>query len=195
MTERARGESEDLASVSELAGPSIEDVLDDTSRRSRGGGDERPDPDGPSAALTLGEVVEECSPERPGRVLVRWLDERGRAHERWLRCVCGLALAPGDTVLMGRPANWNGWVVTGALQGRAEPAPARAPIADAASGRVEARVDGERVVLEGRDEVVLRCGEASIRLRRDGRVEIHGTRVETEALGTNRVKGAVVEIN
>lgn len=59
----------------------------------------------------------------------------------------------------------------------------------------EARVDGQRVLIEGRDEIVLKCGEASITLRRDGRVVVKGKAVETRATGINRIKGGAVEIN
>jgi Domain of unknown function (DUF6484) len=58
-----------------------------------------------------------------------------------------------------------------------------------------ATLDGRRVVLEGRDEVVLRCGEASITLRRNGKVIIRGAYVETHAAGINRIKGGAVRIN
>jgi hypothetical protein len=40
---------------------------------------------------------------------------------------------------------------------------------------VEAHVDGKRVVVEGADEVVLKCGQASITLRRNGKLIIKGT--------------------
>lgn len=56
-------------------------------------------------------------------------------------------------------------------------------------------IDGRRLVLEGRDEIVLRCGESSITLRRDGKVVIRGLYVESHASGTNRLKGATVKIN
>jgi hypothetical protein len=59
----------------------------------------------------------------------------------------------------------------------------------------EARVDGRRVVLEANDEIVLKCGEASITLRRNGRIVIRGVYVETRARGVNRVKGGSVAIN
>lgn len=59
----------------------------------------------------------------------------------------------------------------------------------------EARVDGVRVVLEGQEEVVLKCGDASITLRRDGKVVLRGAYVETNATGLNRIKGASVKIN
>jgi hypothetical protein len=60
---------------------------------------------------------------------------------------------------------------------------------------VTVTVDGRRVELEGKDEVVLRCGAASITLRRNGRVTIRGAYVETRAAGTNRIKGGSVQIN
>lgn len=60
---------------------------------------------------------------------------------------------------------------------------------------MEARLDGARVVLEGRDEVVLRCGKASITLHRNGQVEVRGVNVKTEARQVNRIRGGKVEIN
>jgi len=49
--------------------------------------------------------------------------------------------------------------------------------------------------VEAADELVLRCGQASIVLRRNGRVVIRGTYVETRAKGVNRIKGGSVLIN
>lgn len=56
-------------------------------------------------------------------------------------------------------------------------------------------VDGSEVVLEVQDEIVLRCGKASITLRRNGRIVIRGTYVENRAEGVNRIKGGSVQIN
>ena len=61
--------------------------------------------------------------------------------------------------------------------------------------RVEAKLDGKRVVLEAAEEIVLRCGEASITLRSNGRVVVRGTYVETRSKGVNRIKGGSVQIN
>lgn len=61
--------------------------------------------------------------------------------------------------------------------------------------QVEARVDGKRIELEAADEIVLKCGQASIVLRRNGRVVIRGTYVESRSRGVNRIKGGSVEIN
>jgi hypothetical protein len=58
-----------------------------------------------------------------------------------------------------------------------------------------AEVDGKRVCIEGKDEIVLRCGEASITLRRNGRLVIKGAYVESHSRGTNRIKGGTVQIN
>lgn len=60
---------------------------------------------------------------------------------------------------------------------------------------VEADVDGQRVRITGKDEIVLECGKASVTLRRNGKVIIRGTHVETNSSGTNRIKGGQVRIN
>lgn len=88
-------------------------------------------------------------------------------------------------------------IVTGLLQ------PQRLPTAVA---KVEANlpimpthvhVDGDsrRLAFDAADEIVLRCGESSITLRRNGRVVIRGAYVETRAAGVNRIKGGTVQIN
>jgi hypothetical protein len=69
----------------------------------------------------------------------------------------------------------------------AEPLPAAAPR--------EATVDGKRVRIEGRDEVVLQCGKASITLRRNGQVEIKGINILTDADERQRIRGRKVQIN
>jgi len=60
---------------------------------------------------------------------------------------------------------------------------------------VEADVDGRRVRIVAQDEIVLECGQASITLRRNGRIIVRGTYVETHSDGTNRIKGGQVRIN
>ena len=59
----------------------------------------------------------------------------------------------------------------------------------------EVRVDGKRVILSGEEEIELRCGEASIVLKKNGKLVIRGAYVETRAKGTNRIKGGSVQIN
>jgi hypothetical protein len=67
--------------------------------------------------------------------------------------------------------------------------------APAPGGKLEAKVDGKRVVVEGEQEIVLRCGLASITLQKNGKVVVRGTYLETRASGTNRIKGGSVQIN
>lgn len=59
----------------------------------------------------------------------------------------------------------------------------------------EADVDGARVRICARDEVVIQCGKASITLRRNGRIVIRGTYVATDSAGTNRIRGGQVRVN
>ena len=76
------------------------------------------------------------------------------------------------------------------------PEPERALEPQQAPGEpMEAHVDGKRVVLEAADEIVLKCGEASITLRRNGKLILKGTYIETHSKGVNRIKGGSVQIN
>jgi hypothetical protein len=59
---------------------------------------------------------------------------------------------------------------------------------------IEANVDGKRVVITADQEITLRCGDASLTLRRDGKILLRGAYVETYARGLNRIKGAQVMI-
>jgi hypothetical protein len=56
-------------------------------------------------------------------------------------------------------------------------------------------VDGDRVIVTGERQIVLRCGKASITLTREGKVLIHGTYLSCHSSGVNRIKGGSVEIN
>lgn len=62
-------------------------------------------------------------------------------------------------------------------------------------GHVEVDADGERLTITAREELVLRCGEASITLTKAGKVLIHGRYVSSRSTGVNRVKGGSVHIN
>lgn len=62
-------------------------------------------------------------------------------------------------------------------------------------GHVEIDADGERLVVTAREQLVLRCGKASITLTKSGKVLIHGAYVSTRSSGVNRIKGGSVQIN
>ena len=64
-----------------------------------------------------------------------------------------------------------------------------------ALGSLEIDADGERLWLRARDQLVLRCGRASITLTRSGKVVIDGTYVLSRSSGANRIKGGSVQLN
>jgi hypothetical protein len=80
-------------------------------------------------------------------------------------------------------------------------APAEPVVASPAWGQtdpgLELHVDGRPRVLpiEAQEELILKCGQASITLQRDGKIVIKGRYVESRASSTNRIKGAQVKIN
>ena len=80
------------------------------------------------------------------------------------------------------------------IQPDSEPSPPPALTADS-TVLIDANVDGRRVRIVAQDEIVLECGQASVTLRRNGRIIIRGTYVETHSEGTNRIKGGQVRIN
>lgn len=61
--------------------------------------------------------------------------------------------------------------------------------------QVEVDSDGQRLVVSARNEMVLRCGKASITLTSTGQVFIEGTYVSTRSTGVNRIRGGSVQLN
>ena len=78
--------------------------------------------------------------------------------------------------------------------GLIEPAPRDAvdAVRDASEPLV---LDAETILLDGRSEIVLRCGKASITLTRAGKVLIRGAYLLNRSSGVNRIKGGSVQIN
>jgi len=60
---------------------------------------------------------------------------------------------------------------------------------------VAAEIDGERVVLAAKKEIVLKCGKASITLTRAGKIILRGTYLLSRSSGVNRIKGGSVQVN
>jgi uncharacterized protein (DUF2345 family) len=65
----------------------------------------------------------------------------------------------------------------------------------APSQALDVKIDGKSVSFDAQEEIVLRCGNASITLSKNGKVVIRGAFVESHATGTNRIKGASVKVN
>jgi len=61
--------------------------------------------------------------------------------------------------------------------------------------QVEVDADGERIVVTAREQLVLRCGKASVTLTAAGKVIIRGTYVSSQSSGTHRIGGAAIRLN
>ena len=62
-------------------------------------------------------------------------------------------------------------------------------------GAVAVDADGERLLVTAREQLVLRCGKASVTLTKAGKVLIEGTYVSSRSSGVNRVKGGSIQLN
>lgn len=62
-------------------------------------------------------------------------------------------------------------------------------------GQVEVDADGERLIVSAKDQLVLRCGKASITLTKAGKILVQGAYVSNRSSGVMRIKGGSVQIN
>jgi len=60
---------------------------------------------------------------------------------------------------------------------------------------VEVDSDGERLIVSAKEQLVLRCGKASVTLTKAGKVLIQGTYLSSRSSGLNRIKGGSVQLN
>jgi hypothetical protein len=80
-------------------------------------------------------------------------------------------------------------IVVGVLRGADD-----CPLPDS-PGQVDIEADGDRFVISAKEQLVLRCGTASITLTRAGKVLIQGDYVLSRSSGVNRIKGGSVQLN
>ncbi len=59
----------------------------------------------------------------------------------------------------------------------------------------EVRVEGDQLILEGRESLELRCGKASLLMREDGKIILKGTHLVSRSSGANKLKGASISLN
>lgn len=118
--------------------------------------------------LSTGEILVEVGEEPPERVLCDLLQTSDQPK---------LLLNPGDTVMLLMPAQVE---EKGCVLGKI--GPYRPP-------------ETQRVVIEAETELILKCGEASVALREDGRVLTKATDIVSHAKRRNRIKGGSVQIN
>ena len=80
-------------------------------------------------------------------------------------------------------------IIMGVLQGKAGWPQDKPP------NQVEVDADGERMIVSAKEQLVLRCGKASITLTKAGKVLIKGSYVLSRSSGVNRIKGGSVQLN
>jgi hypothetical protein len=149
---------------------------------------------------------EAAIPARIAGIVIGRLVSRVPLIEAWAGAVGGapartLAALPADAVgrevaLMFEDQDPSRPFVTGCVEPLRLPAPAAGADEGPANGlSVEANGTKERLVLSSEQELVLRCGKASITLTRAGKILIRGAYVSSTASGTNRIRGGSVDIN
>jgi hypothetical protein len=68
-------------------------------------------------------------------------------------------------------------------------------VLDQKPGAVEVDADDERLVIRAKEQLVLRCGKASITLTKAGKILIQGIYVLSRSSGVNRIKGGSIQLN
>jgi hypothetical protein len=86
-------------------------------------------------------------------------------------------------------------IVVDTLHARAEFAVPQEPPALQTDEPQDVTIDGRRITFDAKEEVVLRCGRASITLTKAGKILIRGAYLLTRSSGVNRIKGGSVQIN
>jgi Domain of unknown function (DUF6484) len=61
--------------------------------------------------------------------------------------------------------------------------------------QVDVDADGQRLIVSAKEQLVLRCGKASITLTKAGKVLIEGNYLLSRSSGVNRIKGGSVQLN
>ena len=145
-------------------------------------------PAAPIAGVRIGTLIGMTDEGRAPLVVFR--GQRGSAAVR-ARAVLDLhgEHISRDVVLMFEDGDPDQPIILGCLP-RAEGWPlAERPC------QVEVDADGERLMVSAKEQLVLRCGKASITLTKEGKVLIQGAYVSSRSSGVNRIKGGSVQLN
>lgn len=142
----------------------------------------------PQAGIVIGELIGMTNEGRTP--LVRYLGQPGTAA-LFARTVVDLhgPHIGHQVALMFEDADPSRPIVMGILQeGDGWPL-------DKRPDQVDIDVDGERLLITAKEQLVLRCGKASITLTKAGKVMIKGSYVVSRSSGVNRIKGGSVQLN
>ncbi len=134
------------------------------------------------AAIARTVALARIDPDGSAWIMVEGRIERARV----LAGVTGVMLrqalaATADVLVVDDRGDHRTPIIIGVVADRA---------VETASGAVPARLE-----LEALDGLVLRCGEATITLTKQGKIVIDGAYVASKSTGVNAIKGAAVRIN
>ena len=165
------------------------------------------EPDAPSLMLPLllaGRSSTTASAERPAVVVGELIaiEDQGRTPLVLYSGQPGQAAVParsivdlrGDHIgrrvlLMFESSGDGGPIIAGILRDESGWKHANGP------DHYEVQADGERLIVAAKEQLVLRCGMASITLTKEGKVLIQGTYLSSRSSGVHRIKGGSVQIN
>jgi hypothetical protein len=99
-----------------------------------------------------------------------------------------------DVVLAFTTERGNSPVILGMVAERSQSEP-KSRLDMERSDVVDYRIDGQTIHLTADQEILLECGQGSIRLRKDGKIIIKGLQIVSRSKGANKIKGAAVSIN
>ena len=86
-------------------------------------------------------------------------------------------------------------IILGVVSERLRPQPVRPELQLDVGKNRDVVIDGQRLVFDAKQEVILRCGKSTIVLRRDGKILIRGTDLVSRSSGPNRIKGGSINLN
>ena len=104
-------------------------------------------------------------------------------------CLLNSNAAGREAVLTFENNDYSKPIILGLLQ------PVGAAAIENPAQPINVSLDGEQVTLTAKNEIVLRCGKASITLTRAGKILIRGAYLLSRSSGVNRIKGGSVQIN
>ncbi len=140
------------------------------------------------AGVLIGELLALADEGRTALVRFGADAERGAVRARSTVDLHGAHIGK-PVVLMFENADPSRPIVMGVLRGEVG-----WPLEDK-PGQVQVHADGARLVVSAKEQLVLRCGKASITLTKAGKVLIEGAYVSSRSSGVNRLKGGSVQLN
>lgn len=146
-------------------------------------------------AICVGRIIEVTA---DGRVMVDFPENRGRrpVESRFVSLgsspLDDKSLVGTSVLIVFEDANPRLPIILGPVWGRISAA------AQALSRRAiekQSEPDGSSAILEAKEEVLLRCGESSLSMRKDGKIVLKGRTIVSRASRANKIRGASVAIN